>query len=53
MTPSAQSSRTSPATGTTDQPGAAAQAAGRVGIGNGTPGWTQVWTRPLGVSTSW
>ena len=50
---SAQSSRTSPATGTTDQPGAAIQAGGRAASGKGTPGWTQVWTRPAGVSTLW
>ena len=50
---SAHSSCTSPATATTDQPGASVHAAGRTGIGNGTPGWTEVWTRPPGVSTLW
>jgi len=38
----AQASTTSPATGTTDQPGAASQDSGRAGTGNGTPIWTQV-----------
>ena len=46
----AQLSTTSPATGTTDQPGAASQDSGRAGTGSGTPTWTQVWTRPVGVS---
>jgi len=46
----AQSSVTSPATGTTDQPGAASHDSGIAGIGNGTPVWTEVWTRPFGVS---
>ena len=52
-TASAQASVSSPATGTSDQPGAASHDSGTAGTGSGTPVSTDVCTRPFGVSRLW